>query len=166
MKIPIVNEQDEIIKIIDADERQKGDIGRVSALWVTNETGLVLLAQRAFRKRRDPGKWGPAVAGTVEEGETYEQNILKEAEEEIGLKNFTAKLERKVRHSTSHEYFNQWFSVVVSKEYPFIKQDKEVERIKWFSKDEILKSFKENPDLFVPSFSLTIDYFLKNENQS
>jgi isopentenyldiphosphate isomerase len=160
MKIPIVNEQDEIIKIIDANERQKGDIGRVSALWITNENGGILLAQRAFRKLRDPGRWGAGVAGTLEEGETYEQNVIKEAEEEIGLKNFTLKFERKVRRSSSHEYFAQWFSAVVKKEYPFIKQDHEVEQIKWFSKGEILKMFKENPELFVPNFGLTIEYFI------
>ena len=37
MKIPIVNEQDEIIKIVDMNDRQKSDICRVSALWITNE---------------------------------------------------------------------------------------------------------------------------------
>ena len=83
MRIPIVNEEDEIIKIIDSTERMKGDIGRVSALWITNEKGEILLAQRSFTKKRDPGVWDPAVAGTVEEGETYEQNIIKEAEEEL-----------------------------------------------------------------------------------
>jgi len=111
MRIPIVNEQDEIIKNIDVSERQKGDIGRVFALWVTNEKGEILLAQRSFDKLRDPGKWGPAVAGTVEEGETYEENIIKEAEEEIGLVGITPKIEQKYRKSTSHEYFSQWFTL-------------------------------------------------------
>lgn len=160
MRIPIVNEQDEIIKNIDVSERQKGDIGRVTGLWVTNEKGEVLLAQRSFNKLRDPGKWGPAVAGTVEEGETYENNIIKEAQEEIGLINITPKTEQKYRRSTSHEYFSQWFSVVVDSKYPFVKQDIEVEQIKWFTKDEILKFFKENSDSFSSTFGDTIEYFL------
>ena len=25
----------------------------------------------------DPGKWGPAVAGTVDEGESYKKNVIK-----------------------------------------------------------------------------------------
>ena len=160
MRIPIVNEQDEIIKYIDANERQKGDISRVAGLWVTNEKGEILLTQRNFNKIRDPGKWGPAVAGTVEEWETYEQNIIKEAEEEIGLKNIKPKIECKNRRSTSHEYFGQWFSVVVDSNYPFIKQDIEVEQIKWFTRNEILKLFKENPDFFISTFGSAIKYFL------
>jgi len=163
MRIPIVNEQDEIIKNIDASEEQKGDISRVSALWVINEKGEVLLAQRDFKNARDPGRWGPAVAGTVEEGETYEENILKEAKEEIGLINIKIKIEEKNRRSTSHEYFCQWFSVVVDSKYPFVKQDIEVEQIKWFAKNEILKLYKENPDSFIPTFETTIKYFLKNK---
>ena len=160
MRIPIVDEQDKIIKNIDEDERQKGDICRVSSLWVTNEKGEFLLAQRNFKKVRDPGKWGPAVTGTVEEGETYEENIKKEAQEEIGLTNIIPKIEQKNRMSTSHEFFNQNFIVVVDSKYPFIKQDSEVEQIKWFTKDEILKLFKEKPEFFVPAFTYEIQYFL------
>jgi len=160
MRIPIVNEQDEIIKYINVNERQKGDISRVAGLWITNEKGEILLTQRSFKKIRDPGKWGPAVAGTVEEGETYEENIIKEAQEEIGLTNITPKIECKNRRSTSHEYFGQWFSVVVDSNYPFVKQDVEVEQIRWFAKDEILKLYKENPDLFIPTFGFSVEYFL------
>ena len=85
MRIPIVDENDNVIKNIDAGEKKPGEISRVSALWVTSEEGEILLAQRAVTKKRDPGCWGPAVAGTVEEDETYEDNIIKEAEEEIIL---------------------------------------------------------------------------------
>ena len=74
------------------------------------------------------------------------------------------KLEHKVRRSTSHEYFNQWFSVEVNSEYPFKKRDEEVDEIRWFTKEEMLKFFNENPSMFVPSFILTLNHFLKNEN--
>jgi len=85
MKIPIVNEQDEIIKVVDIKDRKPGEICRITGLWLTDPEGNILLAQRAFNKKLSPGLWGPAAAGTVEEGETYESNIIKEAEEEIGL---------------------------------------------------------------------------------
>ncbi|MFA6422790.1 MAG: NUDIX domain-containing protein, partial [Candidatus Buchananbacteria bacterium] len=84
-KIIIVNENDEAIGHKERNELDFSDIYRVSGLWITNLKGEILLAQRAFTKNHDPGKWGPAAAGTVEEGEDYETNILKEAEEELGL---------------------------------------------------------------------------------
>ena len=162
MRIPIVNEKDEIIKNINIEERQIGDICRISALWITNEKKEILLAQRSFNKKRDPGKWGPAVAGTVEENETYEDNIIKEAEEEIGLKNIKPKTEFKNRRSTSHEYFSQWFSVVIDSNYPLVKQDSEVEQIKWFTKEQVIKKWNENPDFFLLNFNTYLDYFFKN----
>ncbi len=74
--------------------------------------------------------------------------------------------EQKVRCSTSHEYFNQWFSAIVDSKYPFIKQDSEVEAIRWFGKDEIARLLKENPEQFVPYFNKTIGYFINNENKN
>lgn len=105
MKIPIVNEQDEIIGYKDRDLRDPKEITRVSGLWVTDTAEKILLAQRSWKKKSDPGRWGPAVAGTVEEGETYESNIIKEAREEIGLTNIVPIAGPKHRRSTSHEYF-------------------------------------------------------------
>ena len=49
---------------------------------------LIVERQTAFDKKYDPGKWGPSAAGTVEEGETYQSNIIKELQEEIGLETF------------------------------------------------------------------------------
>ena len=87
-KIIIVDKNDKIIGYKIRGTLDKNGIYRVSALWITNSLGEILLARRSRKKDKHPLKWGPAVAGTVEEGETYEQNIVKEAWEELGLKNF------------------------------------------------------------------------------
>jgi isopentenyl-diphosphate delta-isomerase len=159
MRIPIVNEQDEIIGYKDWLGRDDKDIIRVTGLWVTDPEGNILLAQRALNKKHDPGKWGPAVSGTVEEGETYESNIIKEAEEEIGLSGYEFKMSHKNRRSTSHEYWGQWFTVVVPHDYLFKKQDEEVEEIKWFSRNDIMKLLKEKPEMFLREFERYMNMF-------
>lgn len=161
MKIPIVNEQDEIIGYKHREGKNSGDISRITGLWLTDADGNVLLAQRAFNKKRSPGLWGPAVAGTVEEGETYESNIVKEAEEEIGLVGLKPILGSKIRISVSHEFFLQWFTTVVDHNYPFKKQDEEVEEIKWFTKEKVLKLLEEKPEMFVSGFKNYFNYFNK-----
>lgn len=83
--IPIVNLDDEIIGYKPRKDITLQDVYRVSALWIENSQGEILLAQRGFLKSVDPGKWGAAVAGTVEKDESYEENILKEMQEELGL---------------------------------------------------------------------------------
>jgi isopentenyldiphosphate isomerase len=114
-RIIIVNDQDQIIGYKERGTIAQEDIYRVSALWVTNSHGDILLAQRAFTKSHDPGKWGPAVAGTLDEGETYERNIIKETEEEIGLKNIVPILGPKVRERGKHNYFDQWYTLITDK---------------------------------------------------
>ncbi len=149
MKIPIVNEQDEIIGYNEREDRDPNAIFRASGLWVTSPDGYTLLAQRSFKKKNGPGMWGPAVAGTVEEGETYESNIIKEAEEEIGLIGIKPILGPKNRVQPHHGYgnfFGQWFTVVVDRSYQFKKQDEEVEQIRWFSKEELDKFVTELPE--------------------
>ena len=75
-----------IITIVDGDDtvlayKREHEIDyardnyRVSALWVTNTMGEVLLAQRSLKDDHQPGLWGPAAAGTVEK-ETYEENMI------------------------------------------------------------------------------------------
>ncbi len=85
-KTIIVDENDKRIGLKIRRDIKQEEIYRVSALWIENSKGDVLLAQRSFDKKNNPGQWGTAVAGTVEEDEDYDLNIYKEAEEEIGLK--------------------------------------------------------------------------------
>jgi isopentenyl-diphosphate delta-isomerase len=161
--IPVVDEQDNIVDYKRRSEIVKEDIYRVSALWIENSKGQVLLAQRAFSKKNDPGKWGPAVAGTVEKGETYESNIIKEAEEELDIINvkFTMPFE-KIRHSGEHNFFAQYFLAVIDKDLDEFNFDKrEVNDIKWFDREELKHEIELNPDRFLKSLTVRINLFVK-----
>ncbi len=161
-KIIIVDESDEIIGSKERGTLNQSDIYRVSALWIQNSKGEILLAQRSFNKNNNPGKWGPAVAGTIDEGESYESNIIKEAEEEIGLKNQDFKKSFHHFHDGEHRHFTQWFFALVDKKIEeFTIQEEEVEKIKWFSKEELLKSLKDAPENFLKVIPECIDFFNK-----
>ena len=141
MKIIIVNDRDEVIGSKERESLDYSrDIYRVSALWIINDKGESLLAKRALTKKNHPGKWGPAAAGTVEEGESYESNIIKEAEEELGLKNI--KLEKSINAFINGKYkhFTRWFFLKLSIRLEDLKMNTdEVAEIKWFGMKEILE---------------------------
>lgn len=162
MKIPIVNEQDEIVGHKEREDRNPHDLIRATGLWITDKEGNILIAQRAFSKKHDPGLWGPAVSGTVEEGETYESNIIKEAEEEIGLTGVIINPDQKIR---IFQGFRQWFTAVVDHNYKFIKQDEEVEAIKWFSKNELEELINDKPEIFVKNFKKYLEVLGVYENK-
>jgi isopentenyl-diphosphate delta-isomerase len=141
-----VDENDNQISVVPRSEHDE-HIYRVSALSITNSKGEILLAQRAFTKKHHPGKWGPAVAGTVEEGETYLSNILKETEEEIGISITEEDIELGPKTDTldkKYKHFTQWFYYRTDKDITeFTYSDDEVADIRWFTPEEIRNNVGE-----------------------
>lgn len=143
-KIIIVNEKDEIIGHKERESLNLEDIYRVSALFVMNSKGDILLAQRSFNKKNSPGKWGPAVAGTNDVGETYTTNIIKEIKEEIGIEIKNPTPIFKKRSALKNNYFVQWYFEIVDKDISeFTIQKEEVEKIKWLSKQDFFKEVED-----------------------
>jgi isopentenyldiphosphate isomerase len=162
MKIPIVNEEDEIVGYKDREDRNSSDIIRITSIWITDENGNVLLQQRNLNKKYNPGKWGPAVAGTVEEGETYESNAYKEMKEEIGIEGIKLKESKKFYGETTvnvGKRFCQLYTAQIPRIEELVIQEDEVEQVKWFTKDELLEFFKEKPDNFVGAMKDFIKLF-------
>jgi len=150
MRIPIVDENDNVINYKDINDRTPNDIFRASSLWVMNSRQDILLAKRALRMRQDPGKWGVAVAGTLEDDETYEANIIREAEEELGLKNIKPVFGLKLRKKGERNFFVQRFNIILDKDISEFKiQENEVAEIKWFTREELKKELAEHPDDFL-----------------
>jgi len=57
--------------------------------------------------------------------------------------------------------FSQWFTVNIDEELDYFKiQEEEVEQIKWFSKEEVIKTLKENPNFFTPGARMWIKCLL------
>ncbi|MEK7175921.1 MAG: NUDIX domain-containing protein [Patescibacteria group bacterium] len=160
--IQIVDSNDNIISFKKREDVDyKKDIYRVTGLWVTNSQDEVLIAKRKSTKDKDPGKWGPAVAGTVEQNETYESNIKKESEEEIGLRNLEFKIGLKRRIYKPRNYFVQWFLVKIDKNLDEFKiQEEEVEQLSWISEVKLRKDTEKNPEKYIPSMPGIINLFI------
>jgi isopentenyldiphosphate isomerase len=154
-RIIIVDENDSPIglKYREAVDGTK-DIYRCSAVWIENSYGQALIAQRKFTKDKDPGKWGPAVAGTLEEGETYELSAYKETEEELGVVDVSLVLGPKLYNQTPRRYFAQWFYCSLDKRAEeFHLQEDEVEQVVWVDKNELVRDVDLNSDKYIPGFA-------------
>jgi len=151
MIIPIVNQQDEIIGNKDrSDIDYDNDIFRTASLWITNSAGDVLLAQRKFSKKVDPGKWSEAVGGTVEGNESYLTTVIREAAEELGLNNIKIQPGPKQYISTSYKCFVQWYTIILDIPiFEFVIQDDEVEQIAWVPVEQLRSELKTNPDKYI-----------------
>ncbi len=153
-RVVIVNNKDQPIDLKSYGDLVYEDIYRVSALWLSDtKTGDYLMTQRKWTKHNDPGKWMAAASGTIEEGETYDVNIVHEIEEEIGLKNLDlTKGSKEFIDEGKHKFFVQWYFAEVDKDKVSIKiQEDEVEQYAWVPKQRLIEEIGADPDKFVPT---------------
>jgi len=164
-QIILVDEADRLVGYKDRALVDHNDIYRVSALWLTDsKTGDTLLAQRKRTKKHDPGKWSTAAAGTNDKGETYEQNMIKEAYEELGLKDVRLRLgPRQFVDSGQHRMFCQWFLAQVDKDTVTITiQDEELEGVRWMSIAELIRDVELHPEAYIASMKVYLPALIEH----
>jgi isopentenyldiphosphate isomerase len=167
MKIPIVDEEDNLICYKDANERDpKKEITRTSALWLINELGEVLVAKRSINKRYHPGLWGCSVTGVNEEGETYESNIIKEVQEELGYNLEEIITGYKELISSERSFFVQHFFAKIPQNTKFVLQKIEVEEVRWVKLEDLENWAYKFPAEFNPHFKHSIKAIKKHANKS
>ena len=91
--LPVVEEDGKVIGKAPRSLCHKGDkiLHPVVHLHVFNSNGHIYLQKRPMDKLVQPGKWDSAVGGHISFGEDLETALRREAFEEIGLENFSAK---------------------------------------------------------------------------
>lgn len=151
MKIPIVNEHDEIMAKKERLEVDYGhDIFRTASLWITNGKGEILLAQRKLNKKINPGKWGEAVGGTVEGDDSYSMTVIREAAEELGLVDFEMTIGPKQLIIKPCRCYIQWYLACIDKPISaFDIQKDEVEQVMWISNAKLRDELITNPDKYI-----------------
>lgn len=149
----IVNKNDEVIGHKHRHDITSEDIYRVSALWIENSKWEILISLRGFMKKNNPGKWSAAVAGTIDKGETYDENIYKEAEEELWITWYIFTKGEKILHKSERNYFCQWYYLRADLDIQdFVLEYPEVESTRWFHPDEIRNLLKYSPGIFTSNF--------------
>lgn len=152
--VTIVDENDQQVAVKKWYDVGYEDIYRVSALWLfnTDNTECLILQRTLNPEHNDPGKWMPSVAGTVDAGETYEQNMVKEIEEEIGLSGLELKLgPKRFVDDGKHRFFVQTYTANVKKdEVSIVINTDEAEACRWIGITELAFDVQLNPDTYVP----------------
>lgn len=163
MNIPVVNEKDKIIRHKDRNDIDPSvDIVRSASLWITNRNGEILLAQRKFTKRNNPGKWSEAVGGTVEGDDSYESTMLREAEEEIGLTINDYEIGPKQYINSPTKYFVQWYKTIIDKPIEtFRAQEEELEQLAWISEGQFIKELNDTPEKYIDEMQDIARLFVK-----
>lgn len=121
---------------------------------ISNDNKKVLLQQRSSNKKLWPNLWDITAGGHVLTGELGYESVIREAKEEIGVNIDKEALEfigcttsEILKEDIIDRHFNEFY--VVNKDIDLkdiTMQKEEVQDIKWFDKQEIIKRVNNNYD--------------------
>lgn len=151
--VPLVDEQGRITGKAPRSQVHNGSklLHPVVHLHVINHNKAILLQKRPMSKLIQPGKWDTAVGGHISAGETLEQALKKEAFEEIGLIDFSAKLVKTYKWESEVE--NELVYMFVTFDFKNFKvHSDEVEEARFWTKKQIENNLGKG--VFTPNFEL------------
>jgi len=149
--LPLVDEQGTIVGKAPRSVCHRGEklLHPVVHLHVLNNQKHIYLQKRPMNKLVQPGKWDTAVGGHISFGETLETALKREAWEEIGLQNFSAKLLKTYRWDSEIE--SELVYVFVSHDFKSIHlHSDEVEEGRFWTQKQIDTNIGDQ--VFTPNF--------------
>ena len=183
--LTIYNEANQPIGIADREEAiKKGLLVEGVQLWVINpDTNQVLMQKRSRNKKSNPGKIDVSVSGHVQPHETVTQAILREASEEIGLKDSQQLYAQMQKFATNQidlrqygrqgNYAMTFFLAFLNNPLnSYQKDDNEVEELFFMDYDELKRRVREDDsEMLIPKSEKTetifsiLDEKIRNRNQ-
>ena len=156
----VVDDNDEVIDFHERGHAHNNKLRhRTAIVWIENNRGEVLIAQRSLSKKSEPGLWAAAVAGTVSKGESYKDTAQREIIEELGVSGLELVEVGKVPLSLNNSnFFMAMFKAVADLNISdFSIDENEVSDIKWINKDELFLDIANHPEQYVEGS----DYYQK-----
>jgi len=149
--VPLVDEQGKVTGQAPRSQVHNGSklLHPVVHLHVLNKNKGLFVQKRPLNKLIQPGKWDTAVGGHISAGETLEQALKKEAFEEIGLKDFSAKLQTVYKWESEVEAELVYLFTTFDFKNIGVQSD-EVEELRFWTKNQVDKNLGK--DLFTPNF--------------
>lgn len=129
-------------------------------MHVINRNKTIFLQKRAETKLIQPRKWDTAVGGHISLGENLEQALKKEAFEEIGLTEFSARLINVYKWESDIEAELVYLFITHDFNTPKINPE-EVSETRFWTKNQIEKQLGKG--VFTPNFEFEFAFLKKNK---
>ncbi len=149
--VPLVDEQGKITGKAPRSRVHNGSklLHPVVHMHVINRNKAILLQKRPATKLIQPNKWDTAVGGHISAGESLEQALKKEAFEELGFEQFSAKI-LKIYKWESEVEAELVYLFVTHDTKDFNVHSDEVEEVRFWTKNQIDKQLGQG--IFTPNF--------------
>lgn len=137
-------------------------IHRSVHVFVFNTAGELYLQKRSMIKDVQPGKWDTSVGGHLDLGEEYEAAVLREMEEELGIRGIEPEYLYAYLYRNPHESeATRMYRIVY--DGPITPDPDEISEGRFWSPGEI--ESKLGTDVFTPNFEKEIRRFQEWESR-
>lgn len=146
--LDLVDENNQVIgTILRSVARAENRLGSTRAVWflLKNRSNKFWIPQRNSNKSACPGYLDGSAVGAVGAGETYEQAMIREVEEELNF-DATDMPYRKIGSltpTTGSLAFIEIFELEVADEYEINYNQDDFSEFYWLSADEIIEKFEQ-----------------------
>jgi isopentenyl-diphosphate delta-isomerase type 1 len=149
----VVNGRDEII-----GRERRPEVHRLNLLhravhgFVFDSNGRLFLQKRSMLKDCFPGTWDSSFSGHVDAGEDYDQSVIREAREELGI-HLDVVPEKLLKIPACEETGWEFTWLYrLQHEGPFTLLESEIDEGRWVTPDELHSWLARGPGDFAPSF--------------
>lgn len=164
--VVLIDENDTELGVMEKQEAHiKGVLHRAFSVFIFNNSGEMLLQQRASQKYHSPLKWTNACCSHPRKNETYPQAAHRRLQEELG---FDCELKEKfsfvykaevgqglIEHELDHVFIGNY-----QEEIHFNKE--EVNAVKWMAFSELISDLKNNPKDYTEWFKIIFEHYRDN----
>lgn len=161
---------EELFDVVDADDcvvqqQTRSEVHRQKLLhravhvFLFRSDGCLLIHKRSPAKEEFPSVWTSSASGHVTAGETYDQCVPRELQEELGINAPLIRLHKFAAcEATSHE-----FTVLyqANTDQPVQFDPVEMTEIQWIAIDQLTQWVDRQPHDFSPAFLLLFDWWQK-----
>lgn len=132
--------------------------------WIFNSEGKVLIQKRSKHKKINPGMWDISCAGHISSGENAGEALMREIEEELGLKEAKVNFVSKYIHSKEYEteFIYLYYVKLDQNDFEIKLQEEEVEEVKWVNIDEAIRRYVHQPETFTEHIVKQIPMILQH----
>ncbi|MDR2982373.1 MAG: NUDIX domain-containing protein [Puniceicoccales bacterium] len=170
---------DELFDVVDADDRVIGQnirsevhrlklMHRAVHVFVFDSNGRVYLQKRSMLKDTCPGLYTTSCAGHVDAGETYDIAVVRELDEELGIRLPLGALPQLLFKESPREEIGWEFVQVYRLDWTggITPNPVEISGDWWGGAEELDAWMLRDPEMFSPSLSYLWQIFRKNSNDA
>lgn len=157
--LDVVDREDKVVSRASYEEVYQNKLGhRIVHVMIFNSEGKIALQLRSSQVGFCPGHWSTTVGGHVRSGEEYNQAALREYQEELGVQSDLDFLGKDFYQIPGRP--NKFLVTFKTRfDGPFRPNPKEVEKVSFFTIDEIKKMVENGEKIHPELLFLLKRYF-------